>query len=131
MRASLTDSGFLDGLPAATAWIACLLVDLEMVLKISTAVDPVDAGTVGFDSLSQGKPDGVQQPGGGEPEPQAADEHPGAGPGEVGESLLGRGLRTVHGEGAVDDQFLDRIVPRAATPEHDLAAVRRGAGRCP
>ena len=64
MRTSLTDSGFLDGLPAAMAWIACLLVNLNMVLKISTAVDPVDAGAVGFDSPSEGKPDGVQQPGG-------------------------------------------------------------------
>ena len=62
--ASLSYSGFVNRLTAARAGVACLLIDLEMVLKISSAVDPVDTGTVGLNPTGKGKPDGFQKPGG-------------------------------------------------------------------
>ena len=63
VRASLTYSDLVDRLTAAWARIAGLLIDLEMILKISPAVDPVNTGAVGFDSSLQGVSDGFQQPG--------------------------------------------------------------------
>ena len=63
MGSSLTNSGLVDRLAATRAWIVRLLIDLEMVLKISTAIDPVDTGAVGFNPTRQGEPDSLQQPG--------------------------------------------------------------------
>ena len=63
VRASLTYSDLVDRLTAAWARIAGLLIDLEMILKISPAVDPVYAGAVGFNPTRQGEPDSLQQPG--------------------------------------------------------------------
>ena len=61
--ASLSHSSFVDRLTAARAGVASLLIDLEMVLKISSAVDPVDTGAVGLNPLREGEPDGFEQPG--------------------------------------------------------------------
>lgn len=63
MGASLPYSGLVDRLTAARAGVSGLLIDLEMVLKISTAIDPVDTGAVGFNPTRQGEPDSLQQPG--------------------------------------------------------------------
>ena len=63
VSAPLTYSGFVDRLPARGAWIVGLLIDLEMVLKISAPVDPIDTGAVGFNPTRQGEPDSLQQPG--------------------------------------------------------------------
>ena len=60
---SLTYSGFVDRLPARGAWIVGLLIDLEMVLKISAPVDPIDTGSVRLNPLREGDPDGFEQPG--------------------------------------------------------------------
>jgi len=60
---SLTNSGFVDRLPARGAWIVGLLIDLEMVLKISAPVDPIDTGSVRLNPLREGDPDGFEQPG--------------------------------------------------------------------
>ena len=64
VRSSLRHGGFLDWLPAGWAGAAGLLVDLKMVLKVSSAVDPVDAGAVGFNPACQGGSNGFQKPGG-------------------------------------------------------------------
>ena len=64
MGASLPYSGLVDRLTAARAGVSGLLIDLEMVLKISAAVDPVDTGTVGFNPTRKGEPDSIEQPGG-------------------------------------------------------------------
>ena len=64
MGTSLTDGGLVDRLPTARARVTCLLIDLEMVLEISPAIDPVDTGAIGFYALSKREPDGFQQPGG-------------------------------------------------------------------
>lgn len=64
MGASLTNSGLVDWLTAARARVTCLLIDLEVVLEISPAIDPVDTCAVGFNPPSQGEPDGFQEPGG-------------------------------------------------------------------
>ena len=61
VRSSLRHGGFLDWLPAGWAGAAGLLVDLKMVLKVSSAVDPVDAGAVVLDSEGQGCPNGLQK----------------------------------------------------------------------
>ena len=63
MGASLPYSGLVDRLTAARAGVSGLLIDLEMVLKISTPVDPVDTGAIGFNPTRQGEPDSLQQPG--------------------------------------------------------------------
>ena len=64
MGASLTNNGLVDRLTAAGTRVVGLLIDLEMVLEISSAVDPVDTGAVSFDSSLQGISDRFQQPGG-------------------------------------------------------------------
>ena len=63
MGSSLTNSGLVDRLAATRAWIVRLLIDLEMVLKISAAVDPIDTGAIGFYPLRKGEPDSIEQPG--------------------------------------------------------------------
>ena len=63
MGSSLTNSGLVDRLAATRAWIVRLLIDLEMVLKISAAVDPVDTGAIGFYPMREGEPDGFEQSG--------------------------------------------------------------------
>ena len=63
MGSSLTNSGLVDRLAATRAWIVGLLIDLEMVLKISAPVDPIDTGSVRLNPLREGDPDGFEQPG--------------------------------------------------------------------
>ena len=63
MGASLPYSGLVDRLTAARTGVVGLLIDLEMVLEISSTVDPVDTRAVGCDSSLQGISDGFQQPG--------------------------------------------------------------------
>lgn len=60
---SLPYSGLVDRLTAARAGVSGLLIDLEMILKISPAVDPVYTCAVGFNPTRQGEPDRLQQPG--------------------------------------------------------------------
>lgn len=62
MGPSLTYRSFVDWLTASGARVAGLLVNLEMILEISTPVDPVNTGSVGFNTLCQSEPDGFQQP---------------------------------------------------------------------
>ena len=64
MGTSLTYKDFIDRLPATWARLPGLLIHLEMVLKIPSAVDPVDTGAVGFYPACQGESDGFQKPGG-------------------------------------------------------------------
>ena len=64
MGASLTNNGLVDRLTTARTRVVGLLIDLEMVLEISSAVDPVDTGAVGFNPACQGESDGFQKPGG-------------------------------------------------------------------
>ncbi len=64
MGSSLPNNGLVDRLTAARARVSGLLIDLKMVLKITTAVDPVDTGTVGFNSAREGKSDSFQERGG-------------------------------------------------------------------
>jgi len=61
MGASLPDSGLHYWLSATRARVAGLLIDLELVLKISTAVNPVYTGAVGFNSARKGEPDRLEQ----------------------------------------------------------------------
>ena len=63
MGASLPYSGLVDRLTAARAGVSGLLIDLEMVLKISAPVDPIDTGSVRLNPLREGDPDGFEQPG--------------------------------------------------------------------
>ena len=61
VRAALTDSSALNGSTATWTGVIGLLVDAKVILKIATAVDPVDAGAVVLDSESQGCPNGLQK----------------------------------------------------------------------
>ena len=61
MGPALANSRFLNWFSAADAGLACALIYLKMVLEISTAINPIDAGTVLADALQQNFPDGGQE----------------------------------------------------------------------
>lgn len=62
MGPSLTYRSFVDWLTASGARVAGLLVNPEMILEISTPVDPVYAGAVGFNTLCKCEVYCFQQP---------------------------------------------------------------------
>ena len=53
MGAALADDDALDGGPAVVACVAGALVDVKIVLEITAAVDPVDAGALALDAILQ------------------------------------------------------------------------------
>lgn len=65
MRSSLTYNCFLDWLPTNWTGIPCLLIDLEIILKISTPVDPIDARSIIFNAFGESEADCIKQVGGG------------------------------------------------------------------
>jgi hypothetical protein len=50
MSAALTDNNPLDGSTTLVAGLITPLVDLKLILEISPLINPIDAGTVGFNS---------------------------------------------------------------------------------
>lgn len=61
MCAALPNNHFLDLLPTDSAWAAGLLVDLEIVLKTTASIYPVDTGSVGFNPFGEDGADSVKQ----------------------------------------------------------------------
>ena len=51
MRAALSDDHALNGGSTMVTWFARSLVDLKVVLKITAAVNPVNAGTIAADAF--------------------------------------------------------------------------------
>ena len=64
VRAPLADADALDGGAAAIAGFTCPVINLKLVLEAAAAVNPDNAGTVGFDARPQHKTDAFQQAGG-------------------------------------------------------------------
>ena len=61
MRAALADQHARDLSSAARAGFARAPVDIKIVLKITSAIDPVDAGTITLDTLFSHRPHLLQQ----------------------------------------------------------------------
>ena len=57
MRPALSDQDALDGCITNRAGITSTLVDAEIILKIASAVDPIDAGPLAMDSILLYLPD--------------------------------------------------------------------------
>ena len=62
MCAALADDNFLNR--RATGWtgLACAVVNAEVILKFSTAIDPIKAGSVVFNACQQDGLNGSVQP---------------------------------------------------------------------
>ena len=61
MGASLSDYNPLDKCSTIRAWLTGTLINLEMILKITAAIDPIYAGAVGTDAVLQGLAYGAPQ----------------------------------------------------------------------
>lgn len=48
MRSALPDFDLNNFCPAIVAGKTCTVVNVQFVLKLSTAVNPIDAGAIGF-----------------------------------------------------------------------------------
>jgi len=59
--AALADDKPLDGCAALRARLASTLVDAEIILKITAAVNPVDAGALAVNALLQDLADATPQ----------------------------------------------------------------------
>ena len=53
MRPTLSDRDALDGRTTNRTGIACALVNAEVLLKITSAVDPIDTGSLAMDTILQ------------------------------------------------------------------------------
>ena len=63
MCAALPDQYALDLRPAGWAWFSLASIDGKMVLEITPAVDPVDAGSIAADAFLKGAANRLPQPG--------------------------------------------------------------------
>ena len=61
MGAALADDETLDGCAALRARLASALVDAEIILKVTTAVNPVDAGALAVNAFFQDLADAAPQ----------------------------------------------------------------------
>lgn len=61
MRPALPDDGFLYRCTAAVAGLTSALVNLKMVLESSSAINPINAGTVLADAPQEHLLDGLQE----------------------------------------------------------------------
>ena len=61
MRAALADDNFLNGRATGWAGLACAVVNAEVILKISAAIDPIKAGSIVFDARHQDSLNGSVQ----------------------------------------------------------------------
>ena len=59
MCPSLTNEHALDYASTSLAGFALPLINLETILKVPAAVDPINAGTIAADALLQDFPDGT------------------------------------------------------------------------
>ena len=57
MRPALSNQDPLDGCITNWTGITSTLVDAEIILKIASTVDPIDAGALAIDSILQYLPD--------------------------------------------------------------------------
>lgn len=61
MGTPLTNDNSFDGLTALGTRLAGLLINVEIVLEISTTINPINAGSVMIDAGLQGFTDGFQE----------------------------------------------------------------------
>jgi len=61
MRSALPNHDPFDLRPTNTAWFACSLVHAEIVLKVSSPVNPVNTGSIAADTFFEYPSDGTQQ----------------------------------------------------------------------
>ncbi len=52
MRSTLAEGDTFDGCAAADAGITVSLIHLEVILKITPAVNPINAGSIAFDAFN-------------------------------------------------------------------------------
>ena len=64
MRTALTDDDLLNGGSTDRAGLAFTVVHAEIILKITTAIDPIETGPVMLDTSEQDGLNGRLEPGG-------------------------------------------------------------------
>ncbi len=61
MRASLTHRDLFNQCPAGCARLTIAVINLEVILKITPAINPINAGTLALNALAQHIPNRPQQ----------------------------------------------------------------------
>ena len=62
MRAALANDDFLNGRATGRTGLACAVVNAEVILKFSAAIDPIETGSIVFYARQQDGLNGCMQP---------------------------------------------------------------------